>query len=51
MKQKKQYKTKCPDCDKEIIGFSEQHAKINLSIHQQTSQRHKEIVRILKKRQ
>lgn len=50
MKIKKQFKIKCPECEKEIIGFSEKHAKQNLYIHQQTSQRHKEIVRLLKKR-
>lgn len=50
MKQKKQYKIKCPGCDKEIIGFSEQHAKQNLYIHQQTSQKHKDIIRLLKKK-
>jgi phage FluMu protein Com len=47
---KKQFKIKCPNCDKEIIGFSQKHAEINLMIHKQTSQRHKEIVALLKKK-
>ena len=50
MKQKKQFKIRCPDCEKDIIGFSEHHAKLNLYIHQQTSKRHKDIVRLLKKK-
>jgi len=47
---KKQYKIKCQDCDKEIIGFSEHHAKVNLDIHKKFSQRHKDIIAILKKK-
>jgi len=50
VKPKKQFKIICPDCEKEIIGFSEQHAKQNLYIHQQTSQRHKDIIKLLKKK-
>ena len=49
VKQKEKFKIKCPDCEKEIIGFSEHHAKQNLIIHQKTSERCKEIKRILKK--
>jgi len=47
---KKKFIIKCPECDKEIMGFSEKHAKQNLYIHQQTSQKHKDIVRLLKKK-
>ena len=50
MKERKQFKTRCPECEKEIIGFSEDHARINLYIHRQTSKRHDDIVRLLKKR-
>ncbi len=50
VKQKKKVVIKCPECDKEIIGFSEHHAKQNLLIHQMTSQRHKDFVALLKKR-
>ncbi len=49
MKQKKKHIIRC-ECGKEIIGFSEEHAKINLSIHKQTSNRHKEIIKILKEK-
>ncbi len=49
VKQKEKFKIKCPDCEKEIIGFSEHHAKQNLIIHQRTSERCKEIKRLLKK--
>lgn len=49
MKQKKKHIIKC-GCGKEIIGFSEEHAKINLSIHKQTSNRHKDIIKILKEK-
>ncbi len=50
VKQKKKVVLKCPDCDKKIIGFSEHHAKQNLMIHQRTSERCKEIKRIIKKK-
>ena len=46
---KKKFIIKCPDCEKSITGFSEHHAKQNLMIHQRTSERCKEIKRILKK--
>ncbi len=36
-------------CGREIIGFSEHHVKVNLDIHKQTSQFHKEVMRLLKK--
>lgn len=49
MAQKKKHIIKC-ECGKEIIGFSEEHAKINLYIHKQTSNRHKEIIKILKEK-
>lgn len=42
-KQKKKYIIKCPECEKEIVGFSEHHAKQNLMIHQKTSERCKYI--------
>ncbi|MBI2107278.1 hypothetical protein HYT57_04820 [Candidatus Woesearchaeota archaeon] len=48
--EKKRFKIKCQDCDAEITGFSEHHVKQNLYIHQQTSQKHKDILKILKKR-
>jgi len=50
MAEKKKFKIKCPDCEQEIIGFSEHHAKMNLMIHQKTSERCKDIVRLLKKK-
>ena len=50
MKKKKQVLMKCPDCEKEIIGFSEHHAKQNLMIHQKTSERCKEFKELLRKR-
>ena len=50
MKEKKQFKIKCPDCDKEIIGFSMHHAKQNLMIHQKTSMKCKEFKELLKKK-
>ena len=49
-KEKKKVIIKCPDCEKDIIGFSEHHAKQNLMIHQKTSERCKDIVKILKKK-
>jgi len=50
VRQKRKFKITCPDCEKKIIGFSEHHAKQNLMIHQRTSERCKEIKRILKKK-
>jgi len=50
MAEKKQFKIRCPDCDKEIIGFSEHHAKMNLMIHQKTSERCKDIIKLLKRK-
>ena len=49
MKEKKKVIIKCFDCEKEIIGFSQHHAEQNLMIHQKTSERCKEIKRLLKK--
>lgn len=49
-KEKQRVVIRCPDCEKEIIGFSEHHAKQNLMIHRKTSERCKEIVRLLKKK-
>ena len=49
MKQKKKFIIKC-ECGKEIIGFSKKHAKINLHIHEQTSNRHKEFMKLLKEK-
>ncbi|MDP6600440.1 MAG: hypothetical protein QF798_03330 [Candidatus Woesearchaeota archaeon] len=50
MKQKKQFKMKCPDCEQEIIGFSEHHAGQNLMIHQKTSIRCREFKELLRKK-
>ncbi len=50
MKQKKQFKLKCPDCEKEIIGFSEHHAQQNLMIHTKTSEKCREFRELLRKR-
>lgn len=50
MKQKKQFKVKCPECEKEIIGFSEHHAEQNLMIHQKTSERCREFKELLRKK-
>jgi len=50
MKQKKQFKLKCPDCEKEIIGFSEHHAKQNLMIHSRTSEKCREFRELLRKK-
>ena len=49
VKQKEKFKIKCPNCEKEIIGFSEHHAKMNLMIHQKTSKRCKYIKNLKKK--
>ena len=49
MKEKKQFKIKCPDCDKEIVGFSEHHANQNLMIHQKTSMKCKEFKELLRR--
>lgn len=49
MAKKKRFVIKC-ECGKEIVGFSEKHAKINLYIHKQHSIRHKEIMKILKEK-
>lgn len=48
-KQKKKFIIRCPDCNKKIIGFSEHHAKMNLMIHQRTSERCKELLELKKK--
>ena len=37
VKQKKKVIKKCPYCKKDIVGFSEHHAKQNLVIHQKVS--------------
>ncbi len=44
---KKRFKKRCV-CGREITGFSEHHVQINLEIHQQTSQFHKEVVKLLR---
>ena len=46
--EKKVFKKVCT-CGREITGFSEHHAAVNLSIHEQTSKFHKEVMRLLKK--
>ena len=48
VKQKKKVIIRCPDCEKKIVGFSEHHAKQNLMIHQRTSERCKEIKKIIR---
>jgi ribosomal protein S27E len=50
MKGKRQFKIRCPDCDKEIIGFSRHHAEQNLMIHQKTSIRCREFRELLRKK-
>ena len=50
VKEKKKFMLKCLECEKEIIGFSEGHAKSNMKIHREVSQRHKDIVKLLKKK-
>ena len=50
MKEKKQFKLKCSDCEKEIVGFSIHHSQQNLMIHQKTSMRCKEFKELLKKK-
>ncbi len=50
MKEKKQFLMKCSNCDKDIIGFSEHHAKQNLMIHQRTSEKCKEFKELLRKK-
>lgn len=42
------FRLKC-NCGREIIGFSEKHASINLDIHKQTSKFHKEVMKLLRK--
>lgn len=49
MKEKEKTTIKCPYCDKEIVGFSEHHAKQNLMIHQKVSERCKFIREKVKK--
>lgn len=49
VKEKKKFIERCPDCEKEIIGFSEHHAKQNLMIHKRTSIRCKEFKELLAK--
>ncbi len=51
VKQKEKFKVECPDCEKEIVGFSKHHAKQNLIIHQRTSEMCKQIKRLLQKNQ
>ena len=41
---------KCPNCEKDIIGFSEHHAKQNLMIHQKTSEKCREFKELLRKK-
>ncbi len=50
IKQKKQFKAKCPDCEKDIIGFSEHHAQQNLMIHSRTSGKCREFRELLRKK-
>lgn len=50
VKKKTKFIVKCPYCKKNIIGFSEYHAKKNLLIHKKLSERCKYIRKhILKK--
>ena len=48
MSEKKEFKRTC-ECGREIVGFSEHHAQVNLDIHRQTSKFHKEVMKLLKK--
>ncbi|HKZ33655.1 MAG TPA: hypothetical protein VJ142_00235 [Candidatus Nanoarchaeia archaeon] len=47
---KKKFILKCSDCNKEIIGFSEHHAKQNLMIHKKASIRCEEFKKLLKEK-
>lgn len=47
VKQKRQVKIMC-GCRKEIIGFSEHHAKQNLRLHKLTSHEHKDRMKLIK---
>ena len=49
MVSKKKVRIKC-ECGKEIIGFSQKHAEMNMLIHVKTSIRHHDIIKLLKKR-
>tara|TARA_Y100000034_G_scaffold133347_1_gene198565 strand:+ start:817 stop:981 length:165 start_codon:yes stop_codon:yes gene_type:complete len=48
VKKKQPYDIEC-ECGMKIRGFSEHHAKQNLKIHKQTSQKHKELLELKKK--
>ncbi len=43
---KKEFKVEC-DCRKEIIGFSEHHAKQNLKLHKAISHEHKDRMKLI----
>ena len=45
-RKKKEFKVKC-DCRKEIIGFSEHHAKQNLKLHKSVSHEHKDRMKLI----
>lgn len=47
---KKKFVIKCPDCNKEIIGFSKHHVKQNLMIHQKASIRCRDFKKLLKEK-
>ena len=50
LKKKEKFIIKCPYCKKDVIGFSEHHAKQNLVIHKKSSEQCKYIRKyILKK--
>ncbi len=45
-RKKKEFKVKC-DCRKDIIGFSEHHAKQNLKLHKAVSHEHKDRMKLI----
>ena len=49
MVSKKKVILKC-ECGKNIIGFSQKHAEINMQIHIKTSIRHQDIMKLLKEK-
>ena len=46
---KKKVMIKC-ECGKEVIGFSQKHAEMNMLIHVKTSIRHHDIIKLLKEK-
>lgn len=48
MKKKEVTEIEC-ECGKKIKGFSEHHARQNLTIHQRTSKEHQERIQLKKK--